>query len=294
MPPAPTSHSSSSAAVKGQRPKSFSPTALTTHATCPRQYAFRYLEDVDVDEPASPHLIFGNALHQALAFLFRLSLPARQDQEELGSVARQALRHYWARQKGREEAFLSLEEEGAWGLDALAVLDRYVAAHERELTTVTPAAVEEWVRAPLPGGLSVGGKVDRTEAVEESAARPAGLIVTDYKTGKRRYQEPYELAADCGAQVYALAATRTFKHPVVAVRFEWLREASSLTWEVEREDLVEIENSLAAQAGQIFTASEFEPVPDWHCRFCPYRQLCPEGLGEARADELDQEPAVSF
>jgi putative RecB family exonuclease len=276
-------------------PSSFSPTALSTYEQCPRRYQHAYLLKTPAEDPPSPHLVFGNALHKALAFLFRLPVKDRDV-----DIAQRALRHFWAktRREEREAAFLTPDEEQQWGLEALEIMARFCTERSEELT-IGPLAVEEWVRGPTAGGFSVGGKVDRVDRLElpgaDADAEPlVGLRVTDYKTGKARITDPDDLAADRAAQIYALATTHTIRQPVIAVRLLYLREHQAVTWEVEQEDLAVLAQLLGKALERLTVDRTFEPRPDFLCRWCPYRSVCPEGSGQACVDQLDKEPATSF
>jgi putative RecB family exonuclease len=278
-------------ARRGRHPSSLSPTALRLYDQCPKAYAFAYVERAPADDPPSAHLVFGNALHEALAFLFRLPVDERSLE-----IVQQALRHYWMRQRDRDQAFLTRQEEATWGNAALEALELFCRNHAEELA-IQPLAVEEWVRAPLQTAFSVAGKVDRVDRVSvpvDGDDDVVGLRVTDYKTGKCNLGDGDELADDRGAQVYALAATRTFRQPVVAVRFLYLREDRAVTWDVEREDLQALEERLTTATQQIGLEEEFEARPDFHCTWCKHRRICPEGSGQASVNELDPQPTTVF
>ena len=90
-----------------QLPRKFSPSALGMYEECPKQFEFAYLLRPEVEEALSPHLVVGNAVHEALAFLYRLPVEERSE-----SALHQALRHHWARIPDRDQAFLT-EERGA-------------------------------------------------------------------------------------------------------------------------------------------------------------------------------------
>jgi RecB family exonuclease len=190
-------------------PNSFSPTAIGLYEQCPRSYAHAYLFKTEVEDPPSAHLIFGNALHAALAFLFRLP-----PEDRSAEMAHRALRHFWLRQEGRDRAFLTKDEEATWGQAALAALSRFCSERAEELA-IKPLAVEEWVRATVDFGHSVAGKVDRVERLKTYSAGEgqmiSGLRVTDYKSGKPRIVDPDDLARDRAAQIYALATWQTFQ-----------------------------------------------------------------------------------
>lgn len=274
---------------RAAHPRSLSPTALRTFDGCPRHYRFAYMERPAVEEQPASHLVAGNAVHQALAFLYRL--PPKERSEK---ILESALRHHWARAEGRTKAFSDQEEEATWGRQALEQLARYYGDYRAEVESLEAVAVEEWLRTTLPNGLRIGGRADRIDRFAETSMRPASLRVVDYKTGTCRIEAGEELADDRGAQVYALAATRVYKQPVVEVRFQFLGEGRALTWKLEREDLALIEERLVEATSAIHATEEFEARPDFHCRWCAYLNLCPPGRGEARVDELDEQADTPF
>jgi putative RecB family exonuclease len=278
--------------LNAKHPSAFSPTAIGMWERCPRSYAHAYLLKTEADEAPSPHLVFGNALHEALAFLFRLPIDDRDT-----AAAHRALRHFWMRQRGRKEAFLTVDEETSWGLAALAALELFCTRRREELQ-IKPIAVEEWVRATVDGGHAVAGKVDRVERIEvRSAAEEEplrGLRVTDYKSGKAKITESDDLAQDRAAQIYAVAASQTFREPVLEMRLLYLRENVAVTWALERDDLPALESELGSVSDRLLADQEFETRPSFLCRWCKFRAHCPEGSGQVDLDQLEPEPSTSF
>ena len=53
--------------VTARLPRKFSPSALRRYEECPKQFEFAYLLRPEVEEALSPHLVVGNAVHEALA-----------------------------------------------------------------------------------------------------------------------------------------------------------------------------------------------------------------------------------
>src|SRR3954452_4475287 len=125
----------------GQHPRAFSPTALRTYDECRLRYRYAYLDKPEVEEEPSAHLVFGNALHKAMAFLYRLPVEKRCE-----SAAHRALRHFWARMPDRHLAFADDEDRAAWGRSALDALSRYCQGH---VLDSRPVAIEEWVHGDL-------------------------------------------------------------------------------------------------------------------------------------------------
>ncbi len=242
-------------------PNRFSPTGLETYARCPRRFEFQYVERVEAEETPSAALVLGAAVHQALAWLYRLPV---QDRNE--HAAHRLLRRAWARTE-RAGAFLGDEEEAEWGHRALRMLSRYCSRYALHLR---PLAVEEWVRADLPNQTTVFGKADRIDV----ARGGTGIEVVDYKTGASRLEDGRDLANDPGAQVYALAATRSLGRRVTRVRFIYLAEDRELRWDPEPEDLASVKQRLTKRINTIVQDSEFPPTPGFGCRWCPYAPIC--------------------
>lgn len=266
----------------GQLPSRFSPTALETFSTCPKRFEFRYVTKEMVEEGASPHLVLGNAVHGALAILYRLPLEQRGE-----DAAHRALRHSWAQIADRQEAFFGDEDEADWGNKALEALSRYCQSYE---LGIRPIGVEEWVSTKLPNGVSVFGKADR---IDRARGLDAGIEVVDYKTGRCRIEDD-ELNEVLAARFYALAAGRTLHQPVVKVRFVYLLEDVECTWRPENEDLAEVEQELVDLTGEIASTEEFAPNPACGlCRWCAYRSICP-ATDDKDLSELEAPAELAF
>ena len=166
-----------------QLPRKFSPSALGMYEECPKQFEFAYLLRPEVEEALSPHLVVGNAVHEALAFLYRLPVEERSE-----TALHQALRHHWARIPHRDQAFITESEEREWGLRTLRSLSDYASRYD---LAIRPLLVEDWIEARLPNGRVVCGRTDR---VDRSARRPTGdrghrlqdRALLDQRRGRRR------------------------------------------------------------------------------------------------------------
>lgn len=243
--------------------RALSPSALKTFSECPKRFHYAYIVRPEVADVPSPLLVMGNAIHAALAFFFRLPVADREPE-----VLTKALRHFWAEDKQRKRAFTSSDEEAGWGNRALEALAWFARSYDLE---AKPLAIEEWIQAELPGGALIGGKVDRVDE------RPNGngLEVWDYKTGRARLEDE-DLPRDYAAQVYAQVASRGYGQPVTRVRFIYVAERVERRWEVESEDLAAAAARLEEAVEKLRDEVDFDARPDRHCRFCRYRQICPD------------------
>jgi RecB family exonuclease len=264
-----------------QLPRKYSPSALGMYEECPRQFEFAYLLRPEVKEALSPHLVVGNAVHDALAFLYRLPVEERSE-----AALHQALRHHWARIPDRDQAFLTEDEEREWGLSTLRSLSDYASRYD---LSIRPLLVEDWIEARLPNGRVVCGRTDR---VDRSLERP-GIEVIDYKTG-RCWIDDEGLAGLISARLYALAATRTLHEPVVKVHFVYITEGIERTWSPDGDDLAAIESELVELTDRVSSDEVFEARPNpMRCRWCSYATLCP-ARDETSLEDLHDAAAAVF
>lgn len=263
-----------------RRLRPLSPTALKAFSECPKRFHYAYVTKPEIADVPSPLLVMGNALHKVLAFFYRLPVDERDPE-----ILARGLRHFWAREKGRAEAFVSDEEEASWGNRALEALEWYGGTYDLNLE---PLAVEEWLQTELPEGAFVGGKVDRVDE------RPGvgGIEVIDYKSGRARLEDE-DLPRDVAAQIYSLTAARAFAKPVTRVRFIYLTERVERRWEVEEEDLEAAAERVQKAVAEIQDEVDFAARPDDHCRWCAYRQICPE-RDRTSLEQLDPEVVTPF
>jgi putative RecB family exonuclease len=249
-------------------PPRFSPAALTRYRTCPKRF---YLQDVvrtDMPPQSSPALAVGNAAHEALDRFYGLQ-PA--DREPPAEIIARALRSVW-RAHVDPGLFETVEEEREAGLHLLDNLRRFVEVFD---PLATPAAREQWVAARLGNGARVYGKVDRIDNAADGT-----LELIDYKTGRQRLSDD-DLASEPAAQVYAVGAEAELGRSVTRVRLIYLDgdgsvRPSEVRWEPEREDIEAAAKELIALTEHIRNDDAFEATPGPHCRYCPFRFICPD------------------
>ena len=248
------------------REKRFSPSQLNTFIQCPRKYSFQYIERLPVERAPSPQLVFGNAVHSALDEAFRLP-PSERTAARLGDAFRAA----WRSDPERTGAFTDSDDERAWGLKGIELLER--VASTDEFTTVIPRCLEDWAEVTVDGGRQLFGRIDRVDDHPDGD----GVIVIDYKTGRCRIAED-GLGDEVQAQVYALAVQATLKVAVREVRFMFIEAGENRVWHPS--DLDRIESRLLDLVEQIEQTTEFTPAPSRLCGWCDYLQHCDAGQAE--------------
>lgn len=253
------------------------PTRLTTWLDCPRRYRFAYLDRPQPQKgPPWAHNSMGAAVHSALADWW--AAPVGQRTPQLGATL---LRRRWLSEgfRDEEQSMAAGRRASGWVRDYLDGLD----------PLVEPLGVERTVSTKTRT-LVLSGRVDRIDA------RPEGLAIVDYKTG--RYQpEEDDARTSLALGVYAVAAARTLRRPTGTVELHHLptgtravarHEAAGLDRKVAEAESIGADCAkadAAYRAGDTGDAA-FPPRPSSRCSWCDFRRHCPQGQEAAP----DREP----
>ncbi len=256
------------------------PTRLTTWLDCPRRYRFSYL-----DRPAPPkgppwaHTQLGAAVHVALAAWW--SLPFARRSPALGAAR---LRADWDPDRFAEQGFRDAAQSRAVRERAALWVEDYLSGID---PGAEPLGVERTVSTPTTT-LVLSGRVDRIDH------RPGtGLVVVDYKTG-RRVPEESQARSSLALAIYAVASARTLRRECRRVELHHLPSGSVVAAEHTAQSLqrkVGEAESIAADAARAdaaYVAGErgddrFPPRPSSLCSWCDWRRHCSAGQ-EAAAD----------
>ncbi len=111
------------------------------------------------------------------------------------------------------------------------------------------------------------GRIDRIDDLGDGR-----VAIVDYKTGKPRAQED----ADGSLQlsIYAIAAREKWGYQADRLVFYNLEENSAVTTVRGKVELEAAKAKVQDVASRI-EAGQFAPKTGYHCRLCPYRNLCP-------------------
>jgi superfamily I DNA/RNA helicase/CRISPR/Cas system-associated exonuclease Cas4 (RecB family) len=246
-------------ARRPSEPLSLSFTQVDDYLSCPRKYHLRHLTRVPA--PAHHALIFGNALHQAVAVA---NLAAMRGQTPDAATVTATLEAHW-----RSEGFLSAEHEAARFASGRAALSRYLerlvdARAERVL------AVEQAFSVDL-AGVRVRGRYDAVRAVAGET------VITDYKSGdvrdpvraRERAREALQL------HLYALAWEAEHGARPAAVELHFL-EGDVVGRVVPTERQLERARQKVARVAEGVRAGDFDATPGYPaCDWCPFRRICP-------------------
>ncbi len=261
------------------------PTQIETYLNCPRKY--HCSRDPELRKKyfkASPHLVLGNAVHDALQMFFDLTkVPlAERTYDKLCDLLRDAWagrgffkRNGWKQQKSREEAFGDdRESEKAWGRKGLNILFRFFNTQD---TTAVPLTAEQFHELRLTDGIILGGKVDRIDRLDDGS-----LHVIDYKTGKPPRQRDQDEIAEKDLQLaaYALVVARKFRGKVSRCSYLYLNDELEVGYEPDEALLARKETELREICTRIAKAwddDDFPPSPNPLCGWCDFIEICEEG-----------------
>ncbi len=269
------------------------PTQIETYLNCPRKY--QYSRDPDLRRKymkSSPHLVLGNAVHDALQAFFDLATTplGERTYEKLCALLRDAWagrgafrRNAWKQKQAREEAFgEDREAEKAWGQKGLNILYRFFQTQD---TSVVPLTAEQFHEMRLTEHVTLGGKIDRIDRLEDGR-----LVVIDYKTGKPPSERDRARIADEDLQLaaYALLVTRKFRGEVARCSYLYLNDELEVGYAPDERILARTEERLNEVCGRILSATEsetFEPTPNPLCGWCDFLPICEAGSAYQRERE---------
>jgi putative RecB family exonuclease len=255
--------------MSGIRDRRISPSAITRYLACPKQYRLHDLERLAPKQERSPVLARANAVHHALERFFGLPDEDRQPEN-----LERALRAVWP--EHRRGVFRTVDKEIEHGQAALTMLRAFGKRFDLH---AIPIAREQWLKAELPSGIQVFGKVDRVDPL-----RGGGLEVIDYKTGTKILDES-DLKHEPATWVYVAAVEAAYEDVVRRVRLIYLALSTDMAWEPEREDVLELRKRLIRTVAEIDAATDFPARPGSQCNWCAFSLRCVERTRVA-LDEL--------
>ena len=250
---------------------------LSTMRSCPRKFAFQYVEKAPADFiPAS--LIFGGSIHSALELYFR----ARLEGLEVTPGAMQSAYHDgWKRQQAITGIHVPVRFNKDQTDDSLhALADRIIASF-----LASPLAnpkgqilgVEEELRIQLDPELP-----DLLARVDLVTKTDGALHVVDFKTSRSKWTE--QKAQESAEQLLLYGATvkQMSEHLDVSVKlhFAIITKAKKpvvqlIPIEADADRVAGLRESVS-QIWQAIQSGNFYPNPSpQNCSICPFRSRCP-------------------
>src|SRR5918912_399281 len=218
-----------------------SPSALERYRLCPRLYRFLYVDGLWRLSRSSASQAFGTSVHAALREFYRLPVGRRSLRMLL-----ELFRRLWVRDGYQGSTQQRRERER--GAEALR------AWYGRTDTTVIPHATELGLQAAW-GEVVLKGRLDRLDADPGS---DRGLVVVDYKTGRRPVSQQ-AADADEALTIYAALVERRLGRPVTRMVLDYVVAGAQVVTERPPEALRRRLGDILATAATLKADTEFRP-----------------------------------
>lgn len=232
-----------------------SATAVGTYETCPLQFKLEREWRIPREAPAA--MQYGAVIHRVLRSYYdsvRLKRPIGD--AEIIELFCADLASCAIPDRYQHELY---EKQG------IAQLQDFLAA-TRQVPPPKVLHTEEHFEVRI-GEATVVGRIDRMDDLGDGR-----VAIVDYKTGKPQSQEDADESLQLS--IYTIAAQQKWGYRVERLAFYNLEENSSVTTARSQLDLQEAKNRVEDVALEI-TAGRFDAKTGYHCRFCPYRNVCP-------------------
>ena len=233
-----------------------SASAVETYQRCPLQFKFAREWKISRAVPAA--MQYGAVMHRVLCQYFEeLRSHRALSEDELSERFRAHLAAAGIADGYQHDLY---ERQGIAQL-------RDFAAARRMAPETEVLHTEQWFEIRV-GGVTVVGRIDRMDRGSDGR-----IIVTDYKTGKPRSQEDADLSLQLS--VYALAAEQAWGYDAGSLVFYNLEENTPV---VTRRSPAQLEEARlkVVEVAENIALGNFPAQVGFHCRFCPYNNLCPE------------------
>ncbi len=250
-----------------------SPSRASDFKRCPQLYKYKAIDKLTT-EPTI-HQARGTTVHLALERLFEGPAETRSP-ERLYDLFREA----WTELKPAEypDLFATVEDERAWGIEALAMLASYFSIEDP--TSFEPLALEMDLLVDVDH-MKIRGILDRMEEVTEigpDGEERTALVITDYKTG-RAPGERYANQAFFALKIYALLIRISRGVTPSRIRLLYLNGPTEYTMDINDAQLDAMAKQLAALWGAIEKAILTNTWPTKTsalCNWCDFKDtICP-------------------
>jgi len=235
---------------------------IDDYVTCPWKYRYAHVLNV----PLLPHhtIMYGKAVHEAIAFYFRAVMEGTAaGAEDLVAVYKAA----W-----RSEGFISRAHEEKRFAEGAAALRAFV--ERQKGSGIKPACVEKSFTVEL-GNVIVRGRFDLIEERED------GAHIIDFKTSDVREEDKAEDKAKKSLQlkVYALSYLKNFKKMPAGCELRFVDSGLTGAASFSDKDMDKTE-SLIHEVARGVRKRDYIAKPDYNkCNWCAFKDICDERYG---------------
>ena len=234
-----------------------------TYLKCPKRFHYGYVLRVAV--PPDQNLIFGSALHEAIA---AYSVKRRDNNEGTMEVLENVFKEHW-----KSDGCESNEHAAEKFAKGIQMLRQF---HEIEnISKMIPTLVEEKFDFKIRDAVHMTGFWDRVDI--RSTATGNLAVIKEYKSNVSKYMRD-RVKSNMQLQVYALAFEKLFGYLPVQILLQQIGSSDAAVYIPQRADLVQVEDNLVSVAENI-KRENYNPTPGkMTCRLCPYRSICKDAV----------------
>lgn len=256
-------------------PLRLSASSIALYLSCPRKYAFRYIER-QLPDFESAAFAFGKAIHSALEWVHLERFEGRAPRlDEAVRIFRADLAAYL----DGTIRFAAKESSDTLRTKGEALVRLYVDTFPSDVIAATEMSFEEPIVDATTGEVLPEVLIGRMDLLL------AGDELVELKTSSRRYDDE-TLRRSVQLSAYAYAFRRRYgRDPKITLRV-LLKNVKPAIQVVQAERTREDDIAFVALARDVIhgiTSRVFPPAPSWACKQCEYASHCPVGAPSATA-----------
>ena len=240
-----------------------SASSIKTYEQCPRKYWYNYIDKPEVPIKEWDHLTLGNFVHEVLEHFHNiLKKHKKRDQRKLMEYVCKEREKEMGKDGGPK---FKLNEELRKQIRGM--LMSYLEYLE-ENGVPNVQSNERRFSVYLDEDLLVRGVIDRIDlGVGDD---PTRFHVVDYKTGKSKYLDEFQLLLYGIPLLEENPDLDIFKGSYLALK----EDMKWLSYDISRTDVENVKEKIRSVARQIREDSTWQPKPQFLCRYCDFESIC--------------------
>lgn len=235
------------------RPLSYS--QIDRYQNCPLSYKLLYIDKLKPKEKY--YLSFGEIIHLCAEYFFKVPVPPPPSLDNLYRF----YEHNWI-----SEGYESPEQEQHYRDYGKQLLADFWKNHAPNFRM--PLAVEHRFFVKIADGVTLGGKIDRIDKLDD------GVSIVDYKTGKDLFTAD-QLEEDMQLTFYQLAVETAWKLPVKKLTLYHLRSNTPCTCDGRKPEKLAEARQVILDVVDGIQKENFPATENQFCSFCDFPEHCP-------------------
>jgi len=237
---------------------------IRKYISCPLSFRFTYVDKIPVTFVPSS-LVFGSAMHSAIAEFFQMHLQGEQARkEELVTI----FTDYWKTEEEKNEIRYNGDDQGALFVMADKLLEVFIEKAQPQHVI----GIEQPFKIELEGLPPLVGVID---LIEEDAS--GSVAVVDHKCVSKRKSD-FELASDLQCSAYSIGIRTLGYEQDILFRFDLYLKAKSVDYvkqyttrsEYDRQRFIKLVRAVYDGISK----QVYYPIESFMCAGCFHRSEC--------------------